>query len=121
MSQLKKLQGEVKFNPSTFNNRFLAADVLAKQEKEQEELQQDPNQMKILNNVDVDGDVPLVMTDDLGIDMKNLFFKILELLADSRNPIPYIMDSSRRQFVFAVMIICIGGLLMFFSNLMISS
>jgi len=120
MSQLKKLQGEVKFNPSTFNNRFLAADVLAKQEKEQEE-QQDPNQMKILNNVDIDGDVPLVMTDDLGIDMKNLFFKILELLADSRNPIPYIMDSSRRQFVFAVMIICIGGLLMFFSNLMISS
>jgi len=115
MSQLKRLEGDVKFNPTTFNNRFVAADVLAKQEQEQEQEQKD---IKIINNVE---EIPLTMTDDLGIDMKNLFFKILELLADSQNPIPYIMNSSRNQFVFAVMIISVGGLLMFFSNLMISN
>ena len=113
MSELKKLEREVKFNPSTFNNRFVAADVLAKQEQEQEQ-----KDIKIINNVE---EVPLTMTDDLGIDMKNLFFKILELLADSQNPIPYIMNSPRNQFVFAVMIISVGGLLMFFSNLMITN
>jgi len=62
---------------------------------------------------------PKDMTDDLGVNMKNLFFDILEMLANKQNPIPYIMSSSQRQFIFAIMIICLGTLTLFFSNLMI--
>jgi hypothetical protein len=58
--------------------------------------------------------------DNLGIYMKNLFFKILEMLLDKENPIPYIMENERRQFIFALMILIIGGLLLFLSNLMIN-
>jgi len=115
MSQLKKLQGDVKYNADRFNQKFIEADSLIEQEQEANK-----KRMKIKKNVDFEDDDSNMM-DDLGVNMKNLFFKILEMLADSENPIPYIMNNSRRQFTFAVMIICIGGLLMFFSNLMISN
>jgi len=58
-------------------------------------------------------------TEDLGINIKNLFFQILEMSANGKNPMPYIMNNSKNQFLFAVMIIIIGMLLLFFSNLMI--
>jgi len=117
MSQLKKLEGEVKYNANRFNQRFLEADTLY--EQEQEAL---TKRIKKNTNIDFDlQDDNTTMIDDLGLNMKNLLFQILEILADGENPIPYIMNSSKNQFVFAVMIICIGGLLMFFSNLMISN
>lgn len=114
MSQLKKLEGDKKFNTDRFNQKFIETDSLIEQEQEAAK-----KIMKIKKNVDFDDDDNMI--DDLGINMKNLFFKILEMLADKENPIPYIMDNSKRQFTFAVMIISIGGLLMFFSNLMISN
>lgn len=61
-----------------------------------------------------------IYMDDLGINMKNLFFNILEMLVNKENPIPYIMENDRRQFTFAVMILLVGGLMLFFSNLMIN-
>ena len=62
---------------------------------------------------------PRKYTEDLGINMKNLFFDVLEMLANGQNPIPYIMKDTNKQFIFAIMIILIGVLLLFFSNLMI--
>ena len=114
MSQLKKLERDKKTNFDRFNQKFLESDSLIEQEQEAAK-----KMMKIKKNVDFEDDDNMI--DDLGINMKNLFFKILEMLADKENPIPYIMDNSKRQFTFAVMIISIGGLLMFFSNLMISN
>ena len=115
MSQLKKLEGDKKFNTDRFNQKFIETDSLIEQEQEAAK-----KIMKINKNVDFE-DKDDNMIDDLGINMKNLFFNILEILADRGNPIHYIMDNQKRQFTFAVMIICIGGLLMFFSNLMISN
>jgi len=109
MSQLKKLERDVKYTQDTFNKRFIEADNMSKEEPKNIDL-------NISNKIEIE---PVTYTEDLGIDMKNLFFKILETLANNNNPIPYIMNDSRRQYVFAIMIICIGGLLMFFSNLMI--
>jgi hypothetical protein len=114
MSQLKKLERDKKTNFDRFNQKFLESDSLIEQEQEAAK-----KMMKIKKNIDFEDDDNMI--DDLGINMKNLFFKILEMLADKENPIPYIMDNSKRQFTFAVMIISIGGLLMFFSNLMISN
>jgi hypothetical protein len=114
MSQLKKLERDKKTNFDRFNQKFLESDSLIEQEQEAAK-----KMMKIKKNVEIEDDNNMI--DDLGINMKNLFFNILEMLADRENPIPFIMDNSKRQFTFAVMIICIGGLLMFFSNLMISN
>lgn len=58
-------------------------------------------------------------TEDLGINIKNLFFEMLEMLANGKNPVPYAMSDPNKQFAFSVMILIIGVLMLFFSNLMI--
>jgi hypothetical protein len=58
-------------------------------------------------------------TEDLGINIKNLFFEMLEMLANGKNPVPYAMSEPNKQFAFSVMILMIGVLMLFFSNLMI--
>ena len=58
-------------------------------------------------------------TEDLGINIKNLFFEMLEMLADGKNPVSYAMSEPNKQFAFSVMILMIGVLMLFFSNLMI--
>jgi hypothetical protein len=50
--------------------------------------------------------------------MRELFFKILEMLIDKENPIPYIFSSEYRQFDFTLFLIIIGTLLLLFSNIM---
>jgi len=62
---------------------------------------------------------PRDYTEDLGINLKNLFFDILDMLSKGINPIPYVMNSPGKQFTFGVLILGIGVLLMFFSNMMI--
>ena len=115
MSQLKKLERDQKFNPDEFNKKFEEADSV------NEEDQQKP-QVKEKQDYKQEVETPenLSYTQDLGINMKNLFFEILEMLMNSKNPIPYIMENEKRQFLFAVMILLIGGLLLFWSNLMIN-
>ena len=49
-----------------------------------------------------------------------MFYKILELLIDKQNPIPYIFASPDTQFAFAILIIILGALLLLTSSLMIS-
>ena len=120
MSQLKKLQGPVGLNQDNFNKRFVTMDELSEEksveeeetpkEEERTESNVAPNQDKMQKNV---------YMEDLGINMKNLFFEILEMVSNGINPISYIMDDQQRQFTAAVMILIIGGLLLFFSNLMI--
>lgn len=115
MSQLKKLQGPVGLNQDNFNKRFVTMDELSEEKSVEEEEERTesnvaPNQYKMQKNV---------YMEDLGINMKNLFFEILEMVSNGVNPISYIMDDQQRQFTAAVMILIIGGLLLFFSNLMV--
>ena len=58
--------------------------------------------------------------EDLIVNMRNLFYLILEMLLDKQNPIPFIFSSPDRHFAFAVLLIIIGALLLLFSNLMMS-
>jgi len=110
MSQLKKLERDQSFAVDEFNQKFISS--------EEPQYNNKKIDLEISDSMDIE---PSSQTEDLGIHMKNLFFKILEILANGENPIPYIMSNSRRQFVFAIMIIIIGGLMLFLSNLMISS
>ena len=108
MSQLKKLEREQKFNTDEFNKKFEEADNI-KQESSYDKTIKQVMQKKTEN---------LNYTEDLGINMKNLFFEILEILMNKKNAIPYIMENEKRQFLFAIMVLIIGGLLLFWSNLM---
>jgi hypothetical protein len=59
--------------------------------------------------------------EDIVIIIREMFFKILELLMDSKNPIPYILSSPDRFFAASLFLIVIGSCLLLFSNLMISN
>lgn len=101
MSQLKKLERDQKFNTDEFNKKFEEIDTNIKKPEFITE--------KELENINY--------IEDLGINIKNLFFEILEILMNKKNPIPYIMENEKRQFLFAIMVLIIGGLLLFWSNL----
>ena len=108
-------------NIRTYQNKFNIAFEKARAESEYAVPQEEePNYKKYKGKNMRDNDFePRKYTDDLGINMKNLFFEILEMLSNGMNPLPYIMDDSNRQFTFAVLTIMVGVLFMFFSNLMI--
>jgi len=113
MSQLKKLERDQKFNPDEFNKQFEEADSAIEAEQEKKSTNQEAPVIE-------ETPMNLSYTQDLGINMKNLFFEILEMLMNQQNPIPYIMEDEKRQFLFAIMVLLIGGLLLFWSNLMIN-
>lgn len=122
MSQIKRLKtpdNEVGKRRDNFNLAFDKADeelmrrvkAEAEQEKRPVSVQFKEPEKEIFS--------PRDYTDDLGVNMKNLFFDILEALERKENPIPYIMSSPQRQFTFAVMVISVGTITLFLSNLMI--
>jgi hypothetical protein len=56
--------------------------------------------------------------EDIIIDIRDLFFQILNLIEDKQNPIIYIYSSDRRQFSFSLFLIIFGTLLLLLSTLM---
>ena len=56
--------------------------------------------------------------EDVIIDIRNIFFQILNLIEDRQNPIPYIYSSNKRQFSFSLFLIIFGTLLLLLSSLM---
>lgn len=105
MSQLKMLERDQKFNVDEFNKKFEESDLINKDI---------PQQNIIIKEIKQE-----IKQEQNVIMFKNLFFEIIELLVDFKNPIPYILKNERREFNFAIMILLIGLLLLFFSNLLI--
>ena len=58
--------------------------------------------------------------EDIIIDIRDLIYKIMDMLIDKENPVPYIFSSPDREFAFIIFVIIIGTLLLLFSNLMMS-
>ncbi len=58
--------------------------------------------------------------EDVIINMRDIFYAIIEIGLDKKNPIPYIFSSPDRHFAFACLLIIIGTLLLLFSKLMMS-
>ncbi len=56
--------------------------------------------------------------EDVIIDIRDVFFQILNLIEDKQNPIPYIYSSNKRQFSFSLFLIIFGTLLLLLSSLM---
>ena len=118
MSQLKKLEREQKFNPDEFNKKFEESDMIIQEES----IKQEVNSIKQHEGPikQHKGPENINYTENFGINMKNLFFKILEILMNKENPFPYILDNDERVFLVAMMILIIGVLLLFWSNLIIN-
>lgn len=59
--------------------------------------------------------------EDVIINIREMFYKVLEMLIDKQNPIPYIFSSPDRYFALAVFLIVFGALFLLLANLMKSS
>lgn len=57
--------------------------------------------------------------EDILIIIRELFYKILEMLLDGINPIPFILSSQDRFYGTSIFLIIIGSCLLLLSNLMI--
>jgi hypothetical protein len=57
---------------------------------------------------------------DIIINLRETFYKLLELLIDKQNPIPYLFATPERHFSLSILLIVLGSLLLLFSSLMIS-
>lgn len=55
------------------------------------------------------------------INIRELFFIVLEMLIDKKNPLPFIFASESRKFSFAVFLLLFGSLLLLLSTLMKSA
>jgi len=100
---------------------------MAQQESMQKILQEAYKEAPVISNINTD-----IIKDDININilphertignivmgMRELFFKILELLIDKKNPMPYIYSSEYRQFDFATLMIIMGILLLLLSSVM---
>ena len=119
MPEQHKLERDLKFNVDEFNKYFEKKDLINKQRQELNLINKEIEQNIINQEIIQKKSDNLFFFEDLVINIKNLFFEILELLLDFKNPIPYILENEKREFEFAIMILLIGILLLFLSNLLI--
>ena len=58
---------------------------------------------------------------DIIVNIREMFYDILELLINKKNPIPFVVSSPDRFFACGVFLFIFGSLLLLFSNLMKSN
>lgn len=119
MSQQQILERDLEFNLDEFNKNFEKTNLSSNQIEQQNIINKEKEQNIINKEIEQKKSDNLFFFEDLLINIKNLFFEILELLLDFKNPILYILENEKREFEFAIMILLIGILLLFLSNLLI--
>lgn len=99
---------DIKFDPTRFNKNFEENDKQIK------------NIKTIMPEMDYQYELPphKQPIEDIIIDIRNIFFQILNLLEEKQNPIPFIYSSDKRQFSFSLFLIIFGTLLLLLSSLM---
>tara|TARA_B110000977_G_C11065087_1_gene487498 strand:+ start:148 stop:507 length:360 start_codon:yes stop_codon:yes gene_type:complete len=55
---------------------------------------------------------------DIIIELRNMFFIILELISINKSPLPFIFSTNKRKYVFSIFLIVFGCLLLLLSSLM---
>jgi hypothetical protein len=117
MSQIAKLQRDITFDAKNFNIDFELQDKII----EEETIKQQKKEI-ISEEQKKQEDMRKMMKDkeNIFIDMKELFFEILDKLAVGKNPFTEIMADQKKLFTFALLLLITGGLMLFLSNLMIN-
>ena len=59
--------------------------------------------------------------EDVILNIRELIHKIIELILNFKNPLPYIFSTPDRQFAFTILIIVVGVIFLFLSNILKSS
>lgn len=119
MSQLKKLERDINFDAKKFNLDFEEQDSIVEEEEINNkrrayvESEEEENRRELEKK-------HLNYSEDLIINMKEMFFFVLEALSFGHNPFPQIFRDEKKLFTFSLMIIILGALMLFLSNLMIN-
>jgi len=86
----------------------------------------DDNDKKFMKSDDINNNDEIIETklpheksiEDIIISIKDVFYKIMELLFNRENPMGYIFSTPDRHFAFSLLLIIIGALLLLFSNIL---
>lgn len=111
MTNVAKTYQNIKFDPTNFNKKFL-------------ESEQRINKQTNLNNNLIQSDNDIVLLphkqpiENIILNIRDLFFQILDLIENKENPLPFIFASDKRQFSFALFLIIFGTLLLLLATLM---
>ena len=103
-----------KFDINQFNKKFDDNDKIIEQEK------------RFMKSDDINNNDEIIETklpheksiEDIIISIKDVFYKIMELLFNRENPMGYIFSTPDRHFAFSLLLIIIGALLLLFSNIL---
>jgi len=103
-----------KFDIKQFNKKFDDNDKIIEQEKKFMKSDDINNYDEIIENK-----LPHEKSiEDIIISIKDVFYKIMELLFNRKNPMDYILSTPDRHFAFSLLLIIIGTLLLLFSNIL---
>jgi hypothetical protein len=89
----------------------------------------DKNDLNINKNINLDksfrGDIEKIIllphqetVENIIINIRDLFFIIIDMLENQKNPIPFILSSDTRIFTFSLFLIIFGTLMLLLSSLM---
>jgi hypothetical protein len=97
-----------KFDINQFNKKFDDNDKIIEQEK------------KFMKSDEIiENKLPHEKSiEDIIISIKDVSYKIMELLFNRENPMEYILSTPDRHFAFSLLLIIIGALLLLFSNIL---
>ena len=56
--------------------------------------------------------------DEIIFDVRVVLLKVIEMLLNKENPLPFILSEERNQFAFCILVITIGVIMLLFSNLL---
>ena len=119
MSQIAKLQRDITFDAKNFNidfelqDKIIEEETFKQQKKEKEIISEEQKKQEDMRKMMKD-------KENIFIDMKELFFEILDKLAVGKNPFTEIMADQKKLVTFALLLLITGGLMLFLSNLMIN-
>lgn len=111
MTSVSKTNQNMKFDPTNFNKQFLDSDTITNKQNKQ-------------NNQDINNHNDIILlphkepVENIILNIRDLFFQILDLVENKENPLPFIFASDKRQFSFALFLIIFGTLLLLLSTLM---
>ena len=110
MTNVAKTYQNIKFDPTNFNKKFLESEQsMEKQNKLNNNLVQIDNDIVLSNNDLMPHKQPV---ENIILNIRDLFFQILDLVENKENPLPFIFASDKRQFSFALFLIIFGTLLL---------
>jgi hypothetical protein len=101
----------IDFDDKNLNKKFLKEDKKRNQETEQEMIHE--IKTKLLPH-----QKPF---EDIIVNIRDILYYSLELLAEKKNPIPFLFSTPDRFFSFSIFLLILGTMLLLFSNLMITN